>query len=734
MLLLAALSGAVLADAQVRAAAPAVSPAEHLLVVPKTAEGVVALAQADARVVARYESFALVEAAGEDDRRLRDAGAQRRDDMREVATAAGEFDPETDRASLAGKRAPDRDEVLALVQFVGPPKDAWVERLRATGRGSSPTRPRTPYVVHASGEAVERVAELVGTDPAVRAVIPLGAADKARGRASGTARATRSRRWPAGRGRAAVGAASRARSSTSSCRRRGRPAGAGPGGGGDRARAAPELTDERASPDRGRQPERLPRRAAPATWPGTTRASRRRSTFAIDVTDRGLDDGTDTPDHPDFYELGSTSEPRPDQLPGQLQPAIRTTATAPATAPTWPRSPRATTRERRGNEDRTATTTGSGWRRWPRSARRRSSGATGIAAELLHPRQAIRHAYSGDARISNNSWGTGTAARDWGRTRRARGSTTSSCATPSRAPAATSRWSRCSRPATTATPIGDENEGYGSISAEGSAKNVITVGASEGVRASGVDGCGTTERRREQRARHRQLLQPRADRRRAPEAGPGGARHARDRRPAPAGRLPSPASAPSRSRRPTRSCPAPRRPRRRWRGRPRWCASGSGRSSGSAPSPAMTKALLINTATDLAGGDNGKGATIAGGPNADQGWGGVNLGSTFDSTTRQLYDQVRHVRRLGRSRGRAHVLGARREQAGQGHAGVDRRSGAVHRQRIRQQPRPRRRCRGATYHGNVFAGAYSRSGGAADFRATTSRASICRPGPPAECP
>ena len=195
-LLLAALSSAVLADAEPGPPAPAVSPAEHLLLVPKTADGVVALAQADARVVARYESFALVEAAGEDDRRLRDAGAQRRDDMREVATAAGEFDPETDRASLAGKRAPDRDEVLALVQFVGPPKDAWVERLRATGARIVTYQAENAYVVHASGEAAERVAELVGTDPAVRAVVPLGAADKLEGRARGPP-ATASRRCPA---------------------------------------------------------------------------------------------------------------------------------------------------------------------------------------------------------------------------------------------------------------------------------------------------------------------------------------------------------------------------------------------------------------------------------------------------------------------------------------------------------------------------------------------------------
>ena len=41
-----------------------------------------------------------------------------------------------------------------------------------------------------------------------------------------------------------------------------------------------------------------------------------------------------------------------------------------------------------------------------------------------------------------------------------------------------------------ADPKGDE--GYGSITSPGTAKNVITVGASESVRASGTDGCGVT--------------------------------------------------------------------------------------------------------------------------------------------------------------------------------------------------------------------------------------------------
>jgi hypothetical protein len=51
-----------------------------------------------------------------------------------------------------------------------------------------------------------------------------------------------------------------------------------------------------------------------------------------------------------------------------------------------------------------------------------------------------------------------------------------------------------------------------------------------------------------------------------------------------------------------------------------WAQEGRG-----TPSPAMVKALLVNGAVDMAGGDNGFGTPIAHRPNADQGWGLVNL-------------------------------------------------------------------------------------------------------------
>ena len=73
--------------------------------VPDSARGELALARADARVVARYEDFSLVEATGDDVDRLQGAGAGKRDDMRDVVLAGGQVDP-AQRPSLAAKDAP----------------------------------------------------------------------------------------------------------------------------------------------------------------------------------------------------------------------------------------------------------------------------------------------------------------------------------------------------------------------------------------------------------------------------------------------------------------------------------------------------------------------------------------------------------------------------------------------------------------------------------------------------
>ena len=70
---------------------------------------------------------------------------------------------------------------------------------------------------------------------------------------------------------------------------------------------------------------------------------------------------------------------------------------------------------------------------------------------------------------------------------------------------------------------------------------------------------------------------------------------------------------------------------------------------GTPPSPALTKAILINSATDLAGGSDGKGGVTGSAPNADQGWGRVNAGAAVGPSSRQYLDQTVLLQATGQS-------------------------------------------------------------------------------------
>ncbi len=464
--LLAGMTFAVLATAQSQQP----DNSRHLLLVPTDAEGTAALARTDARVLASYESFSLVEAQGGDDARLRGAGAERRDDMRRVETAAGEIDPSIDRSSLAAKDGPDRDETLALVQFVGPPKEAWLERLRDTGAQIVTYQAENAYVVHARGRAVDRVAALQGGYPAVRAVSVLTAADKLEDRSSGSgvfavttvtgtageeARDKTARAGPMkGGAPITVGAVRtdyRALSSSQT-----EELAKDPGVVAIEASADPELLDERAAqivagnlngvfgPT---DPSYLDWVVDPARIPDQSTFD-----FAIDVTDVGFDNGADPPAHEDFYRLGSNDNSDRVAYVADYIDGDRTPATAAATARTWPRSPRATTPPRAplcGRTPRT-TTTVSASRRSRRSAPRRSSAATADFSSSWTPADGTADAYGNGARISNNSWGVGKATA-WG-DYSARSAAYDELVRDARPGdgRATSRWSRCSPPATTA--------------------------------------------------------------------------------------------------------------------------------------------------------------------------------------------------------------------------------------------------------------------------------------------
>ena len=181
----------------------------HLFVVPSEGPSSAALAETDARLVASYGSFDLVEAGGDDAERLQRAGADRRDDMRELTIGDRTLNPAAERRSLLGKRTAPRASGLAVVQFVGPVKDAWLERLRRTGVRVVLYMAQNGYLVHGTAGDLGRAADLLGEYPAVRAVVPYTAADKLigpvkreRAPAPGGADAVRARwrRRPPGRG------------------------------------------------------------------------------------------------------------------------------------------------------------------------------------------------------------------------------------------------------------------------------------------------------------------------------------------------------------------------------------------------------------------------------------------------------------------------------------------------------------------------------------------------------
>jgi subtilisin-like proprotein convertase family protein len=711
--------------------------------VPADADGTAALARTDARVLARYEYFTLVEAKGGDDERLRRAGAERRDDMRRVETAAGEIDPRAERSSLAAKEAPDRRETLALVQFVGPPKEAWLERLRGTGVRIVTYQAENAYVVHARGAAVDRLAALQGTHPAVRAVSVLRAADKLEDRSSrsGVFAVTTVAGAPGAEARdeaAALGAPAAAAPITVGALhteyRALSAAGVAelardPGVVAVEAYAEPELFDER-----GAQivAGNLTAAFAPTSpdyldWLAERIPNDTTFDFAIDVTDVGFDNGADPPAHGDFYRLGSVANP--DRLAyvadytddpdgrdcsghGTHVASIATGYNTKSSAPEF--------------EDGSNFQHGLGVAPFAQvgaSKIFRSCGGDSFSMSTTFT-GLTENAHADGARISNNSWGTGTVSA-WGdysaRSREY------------------DRLVRDARPDQSGNqPMvevfaagndGDDNadngdppfpnEGYGTISAEGSAKNVITVGASESVRATGMPDCDT------------------------PNSAADSARdilNFSSRGPTNDGRLKPDLLAPGTH----ITGAAPQHPGYTGHGVCHKFLSGSTSYSllsgtsqatphvsgaaallrswyrgtrGADPSPALTKALLINTATDLAGGQDGKGSIIAAGPNTDQGWGRVNLGNTFDSTAREYRDQAP-----------ADLLS----------------SSGQFTQRAYSVPDPSRPVKvtlawtdppgpttgnpvvnnldlvvdagGRSYKGNAFAGAFSRTGGTADPR------------------
>ncbi|MGH2820438.1 MAG: S8 family serine peptidase, partial [Actinomycetota bacterium] len=486
----------------------------HLLVVPGEPKAERALADSDARVVARYDDFTLVEAVGADDRDLRDAGAARRDDMRRVRLGGGIVDPLAGRTSLASKGAEPSGEELVLLQFVGPVKDAWLERLRETGGRVVGYAAQNAYLVHARGRAVDHLAGLVGTDTAVRAVVPVEAGDKLPGSAPSGPVAVQT--VAGGRGE---DARELARSLGPSLQGESHVAGVttqflrlvddevaelahDPAVLVVEPWSAPELLDERASQIAAAnltagvptQPGYLGWLESSEGFPTST------FNFTIDVTDEGLDNGSATaPDHADFYENGV--EPGTDRVDYAIDYTNDPDARDCGGHGTNVASIATGFNDQPDPEDNDS----QGFNHGLGVAPRAQLGASKIFAcdgsfDGASFTDVTAAAHANGARISNNSWGFSSNPNSLG--------------AYTVASQEYDALVRDARPLASGNPLsgnqemvqvfaagnsgeevpGNFNEGYGTVSPPGTAKNVITVGASENVRSIAMtDGCGVAD-------------------------------------------------------------------------------------------------------------------------------------------------------------------------------------------------------------------------------------------------
>ena len=315
--------------------------------------------RADARVVARYQSFALVDAAGDDDRRLRAAGADRRDDMREVdhrgrrgrprrrprARWPASARPTAARcwrwsSSSGPRRTPGSSACARPARTIVTYKAAErLRRARERGRPWTGSRPRRDRSGGARGDPADRRRQgwRAGAD-----------ADRARSRSRRSPARRRARARPARRAGALGAPATSARCEPSTVEldgRRGR-AGARPRRGRDRADVAPEPQRRARAPDRRREPERvrcsraarLPEPGSTARFPRPVRLRRSTSPTRASTTGAG-------PARPPRLLRAAASAANPDRsrLRGELHGRRRRPRLRRATAPTSPRSPPATT-------------------------------------------------------------------------------------------------------------------------------------------------------------------------------------------------------------------------------------------------------------------------------------------------------------------------------------------------------------------------------------------------------
>ena len=570
----------------------------HLVVVPRSTDAQAALADSAARRIAGYDAFTLVEATAADTDRLVAAGADVRDDMREVRigerrapirrSARPSLLDKTGAAPggapATGGTRPRRRAVRRAAQgrvgrrgaqdrrrgrHLHGPERAARERRRRRARARSPDS--SPTAVHPRGDAVHRrrqaPARPARRRPGGGRRAPPSPASAATPRAPRVARRRDAARRRGDRSRASSSSASALDAAgldaLGRARRRGR----------DRAvrrrrscsTSAPRMIVA------GNLNAELPagaRRGLPQL-PAQPRASPTDSSDRRRHHRRGRRQGRRAGARrlaPGLLPLGSAGEPEPHRLRAGGHRRRRRRARL--------RRPR---HQRRLDRDRLQLATGAavedaqgfnyGLGVAPVRAARRDE-------DLQLRRQLRRHDVAHGAAQRRLR----AAARASPTTRGARPSTAPTTPIAQEFDALV----RDAQPGvagnqqfTEVFAAGNAGPGPNTIGAPGTAKNVITVGASENVRADRRHGrLRRHRRRREQRPRHHRLLQPRADRRRPHQARRRRAGHprrpARSRRPGASYNGPAPATRSSRpAARSTRWSRAPRRRRRRSPASPR---------------------------------------------------------------------------------------------------------------------------------------------------------------------